>query len=141
MDDIVEDARRETEVLLSIWENQNNGRSHDHGYNGCNMFVPLTRPDSSLSEDTEDCGGECRNVRNDLKGAVGVRWSESDIFIGKTRESRSLSSVSPGDVGVQEFLDEETSLGARRITWGSSVGDNDRGVFEAPKFFEAVPGN
>jgi hypothetical protein len=47
---------------------------------------------------------------------MGVRWAESDIFIGKIRENRSLSSVSPGDVGVQEFLDGESLLGARRAT-------------------------
>ena len=134
----MEDARRETEVLLSIWENQNHGRNHDHEYNGCNMFVPLTRPDSPSSGDSESCGGECRN---DLNGAVDVRWAESDTLIGKTRENRSLSSVSPSDIGVQGSLQEDTSLGARRVTWGSSVGDHNRSLFGAPKFFNAVPRN
>jgi hypothetical protein len=32
-------------------------------------------------------------------------------------------------------------LGARRVMWGGAVGANDRVVFEAPKLFEAVPGN
>lgn len=141
MDDIVEDARREVEVLLSIWENQNHDRSHDHGLNGCNMFLPLTRLDSSSSEDLVDCDGEYRSIRKDVTEAVGVRWAESDIFIGKSRESRNLSSVSPGDIVVQDSLEEEMSLGARRVTWGSAVGANDRGVFGAPKVFEAVPGN
>jgi hypothetical protein len=29
-----------------------------------------------------------------------VGWAESDIFIGKSRDSRKLSSVSPGDIGA-----------------------------------------
>jgi len=41
-----------------LWQQKSVG-----GYNGCNIFVPLTRPDPSSSGDSEDCGGECRNVR------------------------------------------------------------------------------
>lgn len=67
MDDIVEDARRETEVLLSIRENQNHGRGHDYGYNSSNIFVLLTRLVSSLSGDLERWVGEDLGCGNDTK--------------------------------------------------------------------------
>ncbi len=127
MDDIVEDARRETEVLLSIWENQDHGRSHNHGFNSCNMFVPHAREDSSSSEDSRGCHGGTI-VTSGIKRAVGVRWTESDLFIGETLETPSLSTVSPGDIGIHDSsAPEETSLGARRAVRKSSVGDNDKG--------------
>jgi hypothetical protein len=80
MNDIVEDARRETEVLLSVWEIQSHGRGHDHGYNGCNMFVPLTRPSSSSSGNSGSCDREYGNGKSGQRGAIGVKWAESDIF-------------------------------------------------------------
>jgi hypothetical protein len=115
MDDIVEDARRETEVLLSTWENQNYGRSHDHGYNGCNMFVPFARPDSFSSEDLGNFDGACENAICGRKRAVTVTWAESDTFMGKASNTRRSSSVSPGDIRVQDPLAEGTSLGARSV--------------------------
>jgi hypothetical protein len=102
MDDIVEDARRETEVLLSVWENQSHGRGHDHRYNGCNMLVPLTRLSSSSSGNSGSCDGECGNGKSRQRGALGVTWAERDIFIGEARDIRRLSSVCPRDICVQD---------------------------------------
>jgi len=121
-------------------KNQSHGRDYDHGYNGCSMFVPLTRSSSSSSENSGSCNGECGNGKSGQRGAVGVTWAERDIFIGEARDTRNLSSVCPRDICVQDLLAEETSLGVRMVTLGSCAGDNDRAVCEAPKFVEAAAG-
>jgi hypothetical protein len=103
------------------------------------MFVPLTRTNYLLDESSESWDGVISTGVNGTNRTVGVRWAESDIFVGKTRENRSLSSVSPGNGRFESTIDSETSFGARRVTWGSSVGSGDRGVLETPEFFVAVP--
>lgn len=125
MDDIVEDARRETEVLLSIWKTRNHGRDHDHGY----IMAVICSYRSLVRDD-----GECGN------GKSGQRGAERHIFIGEARDTRSLSSVCPRHICIQDSLAEETSLGARIVTWGSCAGHNVRVVFAAPKFVETTAG-
>jgi hypothetical protein len=141
MDDIVEDARREAEVLLSIWTDQNHGRGHEYKHEGCNMFVPLSCLDNSSPKDSRSCNSEHDNDSYGPERVGGVRWAQSDNFIGNDYETRASSSISPGDICTRASMAEGNSLEARRVTWGSCVGSNDQGVFEALKLFESIPRN
>jgi hypothetical protein len=116
MDDVVEDVRRKVEVLLSIWENQSHGKAHNHGLNCCNRFVPPTRTNYSSSESSESWDGMSPTAGNGANRTGAVRWAESDVFIGKSRENRSLSSASPGNVDFENGTNVGTSFGTRRVT-------------------------
>ena len=139
MNDIVKDARREIEVLLSVWENQKHGRVHDHGYDGCHMFVPPNWEESSSSENSNEADDWLVNKGKNVKIFRGVRWEDEEDVNDRNHAMRSPGSVSPGYGVCGDHVVGGISLGARRVTWGSSVGDGGRGVFEAPAFLMTAP--
>jgi hypothetical protein len=139
MNDIVKDARREIEVLLSVWQNQNHGRGHDHGYDGCHMFVPPNREESSSSESSNEVHDWSVNIGKSVKTFKGMRWADEEDFTDGNHTARSPGFVSPGYGVCRDHVGSGISLGARRVTWGSSVGDGDRGVFESPAFLMTAP--
>jgi hypothetical protein len=135
MDDIVEDARREVEVLLSIWENQNHGKPHEHEHKGCNMFVPMARPMSSSTMDSDDSNPFTKNGGAQVPKTVGVRWADDEGTGCENSKKGSVTPVSPGDVGFEDTASHDLSFSAKKVKWGSFVGSNDQGTFEAPDYF------
>lgn len=125
MDEIVDDTRREVEVMLEVWQTQNPGRAADN--NGeCRMFVPhpCTQRKRSSSGILKERGSVREHAAKCAKDAKHVRWDSSD--------EQTEGSLSP------RTKEQEALFGARRVTWGSEVGESDKGVFSTPVFFEGV---
>lgn len=131
MSAIVEDARRELEVLISVWQTQNYGRPEGSENGVCHMFIP--KPGADMGSRTASIigvpppGNSASDNKTERK-VTGVKWAEYSSAENGHRGggSGSGSTVSPGNTRL-----ETGPYGARRVTWGSSVGDGDQGTFEA----------
>jgi hypothetical protein len=90
MDDIVEDARREVEVLLNCWQTQGNSGGIFRNHIG---EAPSSEASSEYYTDeprhSVDNGGPQNN---------NVRFVISDLSQGKSSPGRLLSAISPGTV-------------------------------------------
>ncbi len=65
-----------------------------------------------------------------MKYGRHIRW-DSSVEITDT-EQESSGATSP------RTKEQMEGFGARRVTWGSAVGEADRGVFSTPVFFKGV---
>lgn len=130
MDEVVEDTRREVEVMLEVWQTQNHGRPDD-GSAECKMFVPhpfAKRPEAERKRSSilKERGSVRELAARGPKDARHVRWNSL------SSEEATEGSMSP------RTKEQEALFGARRVTWGSEVGESDKGVFSMPVCFEGV---
>jgi putative membrane protein len=104
MDDIVEDTRREVEVLLTAWETQGPGNG---GIFRPRVGESTMSPRSDNSSDFEIsalASSEETVARNRVRFVVsdlnGGRYKDNDeIEVRGTRASRLSSAISPGETG------------------------------------------
>lgn len=128
---IVEDARREIEVLISVWQNQNLGRPAGSNHKICNMFVPQPgfEPSSSATSFVNvPPPGESAVYKKTESKSTGVRWAE---YNGEENGHRGAGSGSGSTASPGTVRTGDGPYGARRVTWGTSVGEDDQGTFEA----------
>jgi len=102
MDDIVEDTRKEVEVLLAAWQTQGAG-------NG-GIFRPRVG-DTPKSDDSSEFYTDDIDQSEDIGSRNQVRFVVSDLSqrngiddsmeIRDTRSTRTSSAASPGTVGVE----------------------------------------
>jgi putative membrane protein len=104
MDDIVEDTRREVEVLLTAWETQGPGNG---GIFRPRVGESIMSPKSDNSSDFEIsalASSEETVARNRVRFVVsdlsGERYEDNDVMeVRGTRPSRLSSAISPGETG------------------------------------------
>jgi len=100
MDDIVEDTRREVEVLLTAWQTQ--GAGNDGIFRPRVSDTPKSDNSSEFYDDIdedEDVGArsQVRFVVSDLSRRN--QKDDDSMEINKMRSTRMSSAVSPGTVG------------------------------------------
>ncbi len=117
MDDIVEDTRREVEVLLTAWQTQGPGdggifRPRISGMPKSDNSSEFYDGDMNTSDET-GMRSQVRFVVSDMTDGDGSYKDDNPVEIRNLRQGRLSSAISPGTMsgnsGASDYFDVENA--------------------------------